>query len=310
MWRQRSSARSPKCASDWATACKRARWSRSSTAARSPTPRANIWRPPFNLELQSALFQRDKGLFDKKIIRRADVSQGQDDLRRGEAAPRSRAAKTRRARFERGEIAELPNQPVADLRRKDDSRAARRPRDRAARQPRPAGRRRGAGEGALRHLRSLVVEADSRRAGRRSRAPRCAKGNRSSLAAPEGRNVEGKMIFVNAMLTPETRTGHVIARFDNARFPAAAGQCAQRDESRWRGVRRGEDSARGPANDRRRADRLRADARRVRSSARSKTGAGDDESVEIDPVSRRARSSPSPTHSCSRPNSEKPNSKE
>ena len=41
---------------------------------------------------------------------------------------------------------------------------------------------------------------------------------RARLITADGRGFDGAIVFVNAMITPETRTGHVIASFPNADF--------------------------------------------------------------------------------------------
>jgi len=114
------------------------------------------------------------------------------------------------------EIAALPSQPVASLRRKDiRAPISGRVIERLVSLGQPVG-----GEGQAKELYVLsdlsVVEADLAVPVADLAAVR--EKQSVSLAAPEGRNVEGAIIFVNAMLTPETRTGHVIASFANGDF--------------------------------------------------------------------------------------------
>lgn len=169
-----------------------------------------------NLELQSALFQRDKGLFDKKIIAEQMFLKIKTTF--AEAKLRLDLARQKLASLDlsEAEIAALPSQPVAALRRKDiRAPLAGRVIERLVSLGQPIG-----GEGQAKELYVIsdlsVVEADLAVPVADLAAVR--EKQSVSLAAPEGRNVEGAIIFVNAMLTPETRTGHVIASFANGDF--------------------------------------------------------------------------------------------
>ena len=53
-------------------------------------------------------------------------------------------------------------------------------------------------------------------------SPMCARDKRSPNT-PDGRAFEGKVAVVNATITPETRSGLVIARFDNPDFALRPG---------------------------------------------------------------------------------------
>jgi len=169
-----------------------------------------------NLELQSALFQRDKGLFDKKIIAEQMFLKVKTTF--AEAKLRVDLARQKLASLDlsEAEIAALPSQPVAALRRKDiRAPLAGRVIERLVSLGQPVG-----GEGQAKELYVIsdlsVVEADLAVPVADLAAVR--EKQSVSLAAPEGRNVEGVIIFINAMLTPETRTGHVIASFANGDF--------------------------------------------------------------------------------------------
>ena len=169
-----------------------------------------------NLELQSALFQRDKGLFDKKIIAEQMFLKVKTTF--AEAKLRVDLARQKLASLDlsEAEIAALPSQPVASLRRKDiRAPISGRVIERLVSLGQPVG-----GEGQAKELYVLsdlsVVEADLAVPVADLAAVR--EKQSVSLAAPEGRNVEGVIIFINAMLTPETRTGHVIASFANGDF--------------------------------------------------------------------------------------------
>ena len=169
-----------------------------------------------NLELQSALFQRDKGLFDKKIIAEQMFLKVKTTF--AEAKLRVDLARQKLASLDlsEAEIAALPSQPVASLRRKDiRAPLAGRVIERLVSLGQPVG-----GEGQAKELYVIsdlsVVEADLAVPVADLAAVR--EKQSVSLAAPEGRNVEGVIIFINAMLTPETRTGHVIASFANGDF--------------------------------------------------------------------------------------------
>jgi len=169
-----------------------------------------------NLELQSALFQRDKGLFDKKIIAEQMFLKVKTTF--AEAKLRVDLARQKLASLDlsEAEIAALPQQPVASLRRKDiRAPLAGRVIERLVSLGQPVG-----GEGQAKELYVIsdlsVVEADLAVPVADLAAVR--EKQSVSLAAPEGRNVEGVIIFINAMLTPETRTGHVIASFANGDF--------------------------------------------------------------------------------------------
>ena len=101
--------------------------------------------------------------------RRAAVSEGQNRLHGSQSEARSCAAEARRAGHERAG----DRRPALSADRRSspqgDPRADLRARHRASGQRRTAGRRRGSGQGALRHLRSLCRRGRTRRARRRSR---------------------------------------------------------------------------------------------------------------------------------------------
>ena len=121
-----------------------------------------------NFDLQNVLFQREKGLFEKKITAEQLFLKAKAVFM--EAKVKLDLARQKLAALDMSEqeIAALPSQPIADLRRKEIRAPICGTRDRASGQRRPAGRRRRSGEGTLRHLRSLGRRGRTRGARRRS----------------------------------------------------------------------------------------------------------------------------------------------
>ena len=169
-----------------------------------------------NYNLQDAIYQREKGLFDKKIIAEQLFLRTKTIFT--EAKLRLDLARQKLASLDVSEleIETLPGQVVAALRRKEiRAPISGRVIERLANLGQPVG-----GEGQAKELYVLadlsVVEADLA-------VPVADLGSirekqRARLITPDGRGFEGAIVFVNAMITPETRTGHVIASFPNADF--------------------------------------------------------------------------------------------
>jgi cobalt-zinc-cadmium efflux system membrane fusion protein len=169
-----------------------------------------------NHDLQDAIHQREKGLFDKKIIAEQLFLRTKTTFI--EAKLRLDLARQKLASLDlsESEIAALSNEPVAALRRKEiRAPISGRVIERLANLGQPVG-----GEGQSKELYVLadlsVVEADLA-------VPTADLGlihekQPVRLATSGGRSYDGAVVFINAMITPETRTGHVIASFPNANF--------------------------------------------------------------------------------------------
>ena len=166
-----------------------------------------------NFDLQSTLFQRDKGLYAKQIIAEQLFLKSRAAFI--EAKLRLDLARQKLAALDLSdaEIAALPNQPIAALREKEiRSPVAGRVSERLVSIGQPVG-----GEGQLKEIYVVTdvsnVEADL--AVPVGDMPLVKERQRVTILTPEGREVSGAIVFVNAMLTQETRTGHVIASFPN-----------------------------------------------------------------------------------------------
>ena len=166
-----------------------------------------------NFDLQSTLFQRDKGLYAKQIIAEQLFLKSRAAFT--EAKLRLDLARQKLAALDlsEAEIAALPNQPIAALREKEiRSPVAGRVSERLVSIGQPVG-----GEGQLKEIYVVTdvsnVEADL--AVPVADMPLVKEGQRVTILTPEGREVAGTVVFVNAMLTQETRTGHVLASFPN-----------------------------------------------------------------------------------------------
>jgi len=166
-----------------------------------------------NYDLQSTLFQRDKGLYAKQIIAEQLFLKSRAAFT--EAKLRLDLARQKLAALDLSdaELAALPNQPIAALREKEiRSPVAGRVSDRLVAIGQPVG-----GEGQAKEIYVVTdvsnVEADL--AVPVADMPFIREKQRVTIVTPEGREVTGSVVFVNAMLTQETRTGHVIAAFPN-----------------------------------------------------------------------------------------------
>jgi membrane fusion protein, heavy metal efflux system len=164
-------------------------------------------------DLQNTLFQRDKALYAKQIIAEQLFLKSRAALT--EAKLRLDLARQKLAALDLSdaEIAALPNQPIAALREKEiRSPVAGRVSERLVAIGQPVG-----GEGQAKEIYVVTdvstVEADL--AVPVADLPLIKEKQRVTIVTPEGREVTGSVVFVNAMLTEETRTGHVIASFPN-----------------------------------------------------------------------------------------------
>lgn len=163
-----------------------------------------------NYDLQSQLFQREKGLFEKKITAeqlflkaKATFTEAKLrlDLARGKLAALDLSDR---------EISALPSQPISRLREKEIYAPIKgRVIERLASLGQPV-----TGESQLYVLADLSeVEADL--AVPIADLTSVREGQPVALKAPDGRSFQGRVRVVNAMITPETRTGDVLATFKN-----------------------------------------------------------------------------------------------
>jgi cobalt-zinc-cadmium efflux system membrane fusion protein len=167
-----------------------------------------------NYTLQNSLFLREKGLFEKKITAEQIFLKSKSTF--AEARLRLDLARQKLGALDlsEAEISALPQQDVVALRQKDiRAPMAGRVTERLVSLGQPVG-----GEGQSKELYVIsdlfVVEADL--AVPVADLPFVREGEEVKLETPDGREVKGVIVFVNGVLTPETRTGHAIARFDNA----------------------------------------------------------------------------------------------
>lgn len=172
-------------------------------------------------ELQNTLFQREKGLFEKKITAEQLFLRARSTF--SEAKLRLDLARQKLAALDLSEteIASLPEQPVAELRRKEiRAPISGRVIERRVNLGQPVG-----GEGQEKELFALadlsVVQADLSVPA--ADAPLICKGQAVSLIAPGGARVEGQVAFVSPLLNPDTRSARVIASFSNADFALRPG---------------------------------------------------------------------------------------
>ncbi|RTL90867.1 MAG: efflux RND transporter periplasmic adaptor subunit [Hyphomicrobiales bacterium] len=163
-----------------------------------------------NYELQSQLYQREKGLFEKKITAeqlflkaKATYTEARLrlDLARGKLAALD---------LSESEIAALPSQPVSRLREKE-IRAPIKGRviERLANIGLPV-----TAESQLYALADLS-EVEVELAVPVANLAEVRVGQPVVVKGADGRAFEGAVRVINAMITPETRTGHVIAAFKN-----------------------------------------------------------------------------------------------
>lgn len=172
-------------------------------------------------DLQNQLFLREKGLFEKKITAEQLFLKAKTAF--AEAKLRLDLARQKLAALDLSEqeIAALSSQPISNLRRKEiRAPLAGRVIERMVSLGQPVG-----GEGQAKELYVLadlsVVQADLS-------APiadlaNVREGQAVQITTPDGRAFAGKVAVVSATITPETRSGLVIARFDNPDFALRPG---------------------------------------------------------------------------------------
>jgi len=171
-----------------------------------------------NFDLQSQLFQREKGLFEKKITAeqlflraRATFTEAKLrlDLTRGKLAALD---------LSESEIAALGGQPIAKLREKEI---------RAPIKGRVIERLTNIGQPVTAESQLYVLadlsEVEAELAVPVADLASVRVGQPVVLRGPDGRRFDGVVRVVNALITPETRTGHVIASFRNPDYALRAG---------------------------------------------------------------------------------------
>ncbi|MFO1125490.1 MAG: efflux RND transporter periplasmic adaptor subunit [Methylocystis sp.] len=174
-----------------------------------------------NFDLQNVLFQREKGLFEKKITAEQLFLKAKAVFM--EAKVKLDLARQKLAALDMSEqeIAALPSQPIAELRRKEiRAPIAGRVIERLVNIGQPVG-----GEGQAKELYVIsdlsVVEAEL--AVPAADLGLLREGQEVRIQNAEGRVFEGSITYVNAMITKETRAGNVRARFPNPDFSLRPG---------------------------------------------------------------------------------------
>lgn len=182
-----------------------------------------------NFDLQNVLYQREKGLFEKKITAEQLFLKAKTVFM--EAKVKLDLARQKLAALDMSEqeIAALPSQPIADLRRKEiRSPIAGRVIERLVSVGQPVG-----GEGQAKELYVIsdlsVVEVEL--AVPAADLGLLREGQEVRLQNAEGRGFEGKITYVNAMITRETRSGQVLARFANPDFSLRPGSLLEAEIS-------------------------------------------------------------------------------
>lgn len=164
-------------------------------------------------DLQNQLFQREKGLFEKKITAEQLFLKAKTSRAQARLALDLARQKLATLDLSDQEIANLASQPIAGLQRKEiRAPLAGRIIERLVNLGQPVG-----GEGQAKELYVIsdlsVVEADLAVPAKYLAAVR--EGQPVSLTTATSRVFEGKVAVVDAMITQETRSGRVIARFEN-----------------------------------------------------------------------------------------------
>ncbi|MEF3366863.1 efflux RND transporter periplasmic adaptor subunit [Methylocystis sp. 9N] len=182
-----------------------------------------------NYDLQSALFQREKGLFEKKITAEQLFLKAKTTF--AEAKLKLDLARQKLAALDMSEeeIAALPSQPIAALRRKEiHSPLAGRVIERLVSVGQPVG-----GEGQAKELYVIsdlsVVELEI--AVPAADLGLLRDGQAVKVQNAEGQVFEGKISYVNAMITRETRSGNVLATFANPDFTLRPGSLVEAEIS-------------------------------------------------------------------------------
>lgn len=174
-----------------------------------------------NHDLQNALFQREKGLFEKKIVAEQSFLRARTVFE--EAKLRVELARQKLAALDLSEteIAALPKQPVGDLRRKEiRAPSSGRVIERRANLGQPVG-----GEGQEKELFVIadlsVVWADVAVA--IADLPDVREAQRVRLSHGAEEEAEGRIVFISPMLDHETHSGRVVAGFANGDFALRPG---------------------------------------------------------------------------------------
>lgn len=177
-----------------------------------------------NYDLQSQLFQREKRLFERGIT--AEVLFLKAKATYTEAKLRSDLARQKLAALDlsAAEIASLSGKSIEGLREKDiRAPIAGRVIERLVNIGQPV-----TAESQIYVLADLsVVEADL--AVPLTSLASIHKGQTVTLSTPDGHRIEGQVTIVSAIVTPETRTGHVVASFKNPDFALNPGALVNAD---------------------------------------------------------------------------------
>jgi cobalt-zinc-cadmium efflux system membrane fusion protein len=182
-----------------------------------------------NFDLQNVLFQREKGLYEKKIT-------AEQLFLKAKAAFMAAKVKLDLARqklaaldMTEQEIAALPSQPIADLRRKEIlAPISGRVIKRLVSIGQPVG-----GEGQSKELYIIsdlsIIEAEI--AVPAADLGLLREGQEVRIQNAEGRTFDGKITYVPATISQETRTGPVLARFLNPDFSLRPGSLIEAEIS-------------------------------------------------------------------------------
>ncbi|WP_245278185.1 efflux RND transporter periplasmic adaptor subunit [Methylosinus sp. PW1] len=170
------------------------------------------------LDLQSALFQREKGLFDKKISAEQNFLKARGAYE--EARLRVELARQKLAALDlsEGEIAALAGQPVGELRRKEiRAPIAGKVIERRSDLGQPVG-----GDAQIYVVADLsTVFADVAVA--IADLPSVREGQSVRLSHDGEEEAEGHIVFIGPMLDHETHSGRAVASFANADFALRPG---------------------------------------------------------------------------------------
>jgi len=177
-----------------------------------------------NYDLQAQLFQREKRLFERGIT--AEVLFLKAKAVYTEAKLRIDLARQKLAALDlsEAEIAALSSQSIEHLRQKEiRAPIAGRVIERLVNIGQPV-----TSETQIYVLADLsVVEADL--AVPLASLASIRKGQPVTLSTPDGRRLEGQVTIVSAIVTPETRTGHVVASFKNPDYALNPGALVNAD---------------------------------------------------------------------------------
>lgn len=177
-----------------------------------------------NYDLQAQLFQREKRLFERGIT--AEVLFLKAKAVYTEAKLRIDLARQKLAALDlsEAEIAALSGQSIEHLRQKEiRAPIAGRVIERLVNIGQPV-----TSETQIYVLADLsVVEADL--AVPLASLASIRKGQPVTLSTPDGRRLEGQVTIVSAIVTPETRTGHVVASFKNPDYALNPGALVNAD---------------------------------------------------------------------------------